>query len=263
MSLPQAPKDISDHPAKGSVTAPVDKQAQAADVDRKLKLYGVFSAFKESRMPTNEQIDRTLNYVLQHSPVPESDLSPEGRKLISDTRDIIETARLIVKEKNRDELFQNFVWHTRDTDFDKAKKDPNDLVPVDKEKAKSDGQQAVQHLRTLLSLILTNAEVRKLLSDFSVIGRDLLAKGAGKVAEKARPDEAKLSQVDESAPNDVFVSEGGKHVGPDETPVSEQLDHPSSSPDITLTLRFWKPVFPEQAQPSNSILAMTWVPELR
>lgn len=219
MSLPQAPKDVSDHPASGSVTAPLDKAAQAADVDRKLKLYGVLSAFKESRMPTNEQIDRTLNFVLQHSPVPEADLSPEGRKLVSDSRDIIETARLIVQEKNRDELFQNFIWHTRDTDFDKAKKDPSDLAPVDKEKVKSDGQQAVQHLRTLLSLILTNAEVRKLLSDFSVIGRDLLAKGASKVAEKARPDEERLQQVDDSAPNDTFVTEGGRHAGLDETPV--------------------------------------------
>jgi len=221
MSLPNAPKDISDHPAKGSVVDPVDKQKQAADVDRKLRFYGVVQAFRESRMPSNEQIDRTLQYVLNHSPVPESDLSPEGRKLISDTRDIIETARLMVKEKNADELFQNFIWHTRDTDFDRAKKNPNEVLPVDKEKAKSDGQQAVAHLRTLLSLILTNAEVRKLLSDFAIIGRDLFAHGASKAAEKARPDEERLRTVDDSAPHDRFYTEGGRAAGPDETPVLE------------------------------------------
>lgn len=220
MSLPNAPKDISDNPAKGSVVAPVDKEAQAADVDRKLRFYGVIEAFKESRMPSNAQIDHTLHYVLNHSPVPESDLSPEGRKLISDTRDIIETARLMVKEKNADELFQNFIWHTRDTNFDQAKKNPSELVPVDKEKAKSDGKQAAQHLRTILSLILTNAEVRKLLSDFSVIGRDLFARGAMKAAEAARPDEERLRTVDDSAPNDRFHTEGGRVAGPNETPVS-------------------------------------------
>lgn len=118
MSLPNAPKDVSDNPAKGSVVAPVDKQKQAADVDRKLRFYGVLNAFRESRMPSNEQIDSTLKYVLSHSPVPETELSSEGRKLISDTRDIIETARLMVKEKNADELFQNFIWHTRDTNLD-------------------------------------------------------------------------------------------------------------------------------------------------
>lgn len=220
MSLPNATKDISDHPAKGSVVDPVDKQKQAADVDRKLRFYGVIEAFKASRMPSNEQIDGTLKYVLNHSPVPENELSSEGKKLINDTRDIIETARLIVKEKNADELFQNFVWHTRDTSLDKAKKDPNEVIPVDKDKAKSDGQQAVAHLRTLLSLILTNAEVRKLLSDFSVIGRDLFARGAIKAAEKARPDEERLRTVDDSAPADTFYTEGGRKAGPDETPVS-------------------------------------------
>lgn len=221
MSLPNAPKDISDNPAKGSVVDPVDKQKQAADVDRKLRFYGVINAFKESRMPTNDQIDRTLQYVLNHSPVPENDLSPEGKKLIADTRDIIETARLMVKEKNADELFQNFVWHTRDTDLEKAKKDPNEVIPVDQQKAKSDAQQAVSHLRTLLSLILTNAEVRKLLSDFSVIGRDLMSRGAMKVAEKTRPDEERLRSVDDTAPNDTFYTEGGRTAGPDETPVLE------------------------------------------
>ena len=174
MSLPNAPKDVSDNPAKGSVVAPVDKQKQAADVDRKLRFYGVVNAFKESRMPSNEQIDHTLQYVLNHSPVPETELSPEGRKLIADARDIIETARLMVKEKNADELFQNFVWHTRDTNFDQAKKDPGELAPVGKETSKRDGQQAASRLRTLLSFIHANAEVRKLHSDFSVMGRDPL-----------------------------------------------------------------------------------------
>ncbi|KAI0360398.1 hypothetical protein OH77DRAFT_678973 [Trametes cingulata] len=221
MSLPQAQKDISDKPAANSVVEPHDKKTQAADVDRKLRFYGVIKAFSESRMPTNEQIDKFLNYVLQHSPVDVKDLSPDGQRLIQDTRDIIETAREIVLQKNADELLQNFIWHTRDVDLDQAKKDPNEVVPVDKEKAKNDGRQAVQHLRTLLSLVLTNAEVRKLLTDFSVIGRDILARTASKVADKARPDEERLRRVDESAPRDQFVSEGGRLVGPDETPVLE------------------------------------------
>lgn len=174
-------------------------------------------------MPGNDQIDKTLKYVLQNSPVDVKDLSPDGQRLIQDTRDIIETAREIVQQKNADELFQNFVWHTRDVNVDHAKKDPSEVVPVDKEKAKSDGQQAVKHLRTLLSLVLTNSEVRKLVTDFSVIGRDILARTASKVADKARPDADRLAQVDESAPRDQFVSEGGRLVGPDETPVSTYM----------------------------------------
>lgn len=140
MSLPNAPKDISAHPAKGSVVDPVIKADKEADVDRKIRLYGVIEAFRQGRMPSNAQIDETLRYVASNSPVDVNALSPDGKKLIQDARDIIETARVMVQEKNADELFQSFVWHTRDVDVDAAKKDPNDVLPVDKTKAKDDGQ---------------------------------------------------------------------------------------------------------------------------
>jgi hypothetical protein len=45
----------------------------------------------------------------------------------------------MVDQRNSDELFQNFVWHTRDVDFDKAKKDTHDVLPVDSQKARDDG----------------------------------------------------------------------------------------------------------------------------
>jgi len=80
---------------------------------------------------------------------------------------------------------------------------------------------AVRHLRTLLHVVLTNSEARKLLSDFSVIGRDLLSKTAGKAAEMLAPDEERLRRADETAPNDQFITEGGRPAGPGETPVLE------------------------------------------
>jgi hypothetical protein len=91
-------------------------------------------------MPDNRQIDDTLQYLLKTSPVDEQKLSPDGRKLIQDSRDIIETARLIVKEKNADELFQNFVWNTRDVTLDSVKTDPSAAVPVDRSKLDEDRQ---------------------------------------------------------------------------------------------------------------------------
>jgi hypothetical protein len=81
--------------------------------------------------------------------------------------------------------------------------------------------KAVHHLRTLLNLVLTNSEARKLLSDFGVIGRDLLARGAVKVSENLRPDEDQLAKVDHTAPQDHFVTEGGRATGPGEKPVLE------------------------------------------
>ncbi|KAI6153000.1 hypothetical protein BKA82DRAFT_4085040 [Pisolithus tinctorius] len=149
MSLPPAPKDISEHPEAGAVTSPVDRRAKEADVDRKLRFYGVIQAFRQGRMPDNRQIDETLKYVNEHSPVDVDQLSPDGKKLVQDSRDIIETARHY-------ELFQKFVWHTRDVSIEAAKTDPSEASQVN--------QKTVRHLRTILTLILTNSEVRKLLS---------------------------------------------------------------------------------------------------
>ncbi|TFK35771.1 hypothetical protein BDQ12DRAFT_307288 [Crucibulum laeve] len=225
MSLPTAQKDISTHPAKGSVVDPVNKAAKDADVDRKIRLYGVIEAFRQGRLPSNAQIDETLQYALSHSPVTVDKLSPDGKKLIQDTQYIIETARQMVQEKNADELLQNFIWHTRDTGDAFADRDLKgglkDASPVDQDKAREDGQEAVRHLRTLFSLILTNSEVRKLLTDFSLIGRDLLARGLSKGAEAVAPPADRLQGVDESAPNDQFITEGGRVAGRNETPILE------------------------------------------
>jgi Family of unknown function (DUF5923) len=73
-----------------------------------------------------------------------------------------------------------------------------------------------------MTLVLTNSEVRKLLSDFGLIGRDLLAIGASKAATNLAPPEEKLRQVDAAAPHDQFVTEGGrKTTDLNETPVLE------------------------------------------
>ncbi|RPD78550.1 hypothetical protein L226DRAFT_543850 [Lentinus tigrinus ALCF2SS1-7] len=221
MSLPQAKQDISDRPAAGSVTEPIDRQKLQTDVDRKLRLYGAFTAMQQSKLPTNDQLDAMLAHI-NNSFLSNADaLSPDGQKLVSDTGNIVDTLRALIREKNADEVLQNFVWHTRDVNLDQAKKDPNDVLPVDAGKAKADRQQAVQHLRTLLSLVFTNAEVRKLVSDFGVIGRDILARGAEKVAEQARPSEDALRRVDQPGPEHTFFTEGGRKAGPNETPVPE------------------------------------------
>ncbi|KAF8812610.1 hypothetical protein BYT27DRAFT_7207628, partial [Phlegmacium glaucopus] len=190
MSLPAAQKDISVHPAQTS---------------------GRIEAFRNGHLPTNTQIDKALQYILDHSPVDVHKLSPEGRKLV---QDIIGTARTMVQEKNADQLLQNFIWHTR---------------KVDSQKLKHNGlNETLQHLRTLLSIILTKSEVRKLLSNFSVIGADLLSKGAAHLARRIAPTDEQLRNVDQSAPDDEFITAGGRPTAPGETPVPE-LSVPSTS----------------------------------
>ena len=132
--------------------------------------------------------------------------------------------RRLVAQKNADELLQNFVWHTRDASLDRARVRTGTgtgagKVEVAPASERTDGDEARRHLRTLLSLVFTNAEVRKLASDMGVVGRDLLARGAEKIAAAARPTEEQLSTVDQPGPEHRFVTEEGREVGSGETAV--------------------------------------------
>ncbi|KAJ7753393.1 hypothetical protein DFH07DRAFT_886813 [Mycena maculata] len=176
------------------------------DVDSKIRLYAAIAALRNSRLPTNAQIADTLQYVKTHSPVDEKKLSPEGRKLVADIREIIGTFSKLVQDKNAGEILQRFVWETRGVDT--ANISPGDehkeKGKEHMDKAKLDAQQAAHHLRTLTSLVLTNAEMRKLLTDAVTLGRDLLAKGAAKAAESVAPDPEALRRADDPAPQDQF-----------------------------------------------------------
>lgn len=56
---------------------------------------------------------------------------------------MLSQARLMVKEKNADELFQNFMWHTHAVDSSVVKREPKAAVPLSPEKAKADSQQGI------------------------------------------------------------------------------------------------------------------------
>jgi hypothetical protein len=68
MALPTATKDISENPSANGVTAPTDPVLKSKDIERKMRLYGVFEAFRHGKYPTNDQIDHTLNYTIGNSP---------------------------------------------------------------------------------------------------------------------------------------------------------------------------------------------------
>lgn len=94
-----------------------------------------------SRMPDNAQIDKVLDYAIKTSPVDLKKLSPEGRVLIDDFRDIIETLRMMVVEKNADEVFQNAVYTSYAGDPSRAKQDG--VAPITKDEAKKDVDQGM------------------------------------------------------------------------------------------------------------------------
>ncbi|SPO29903.1 uncharacterized protein UTRI_06180_B [Ustilago trichophora] len=200
-TVPAAVSQVSEKPSANAVTSAVGSHQKAADVDRKMRFFGVIQAFREGRYPDNQQIDDTLKYTLANSPVDTNKLSPDGKKLIQDVRELIETARQVVVNKNGQEEFQNFLYATRKAD---VAGNVNIKAPISSADAKKDGETAGEAFRTLLTLFLRNGELRKIIQDFGYIGRDMFADGAAKAAEVARPDEERLNAVDHPAPDNEF-----------------------------------------------------------
>ncbi|KAJ9126120.1 hypothetical protein QFC24_002393 [Naganishia onofrii] len=218
MAIGQTHSEITTNPSKMAVTTATERGNQQTDVERKLKLYGIIQALGDGRMPDNTQINQALDFAINHSPVSLNKLSPDGKLLVEDVRDILETARMMIMDKNDGELFQNFIWSTRNGDPSRGKKSKSELLPVSKDDATADAKQAAAHLRTLLTLFATNSEARKLLSDLGLISRDLFATAAERAANKARPDQDQLDQVDKPAPSGEWIGADGQRVGKDETP---------------------------------------------
>ncbi|KAL5501687.1 hypothetical protein ACEPAH_8947 [Sanghuangporus vaninii] len=201
-TLPVAQKVISDKPPKNSVASPTVQSEQEADVDRKMRLYGVIRAFQNGRMPDNTQIDETLLYVRDHSPINAEELSDDGKQLVHDTRVLIDTARKFVKEKNADEVVQQFLYRTSGAAVKEKK--PNTKAPVSEKETKEDSKKAGEHLRTLFKLLISNSETRKLLSDAKILGRSIFADAATNVAERSRPRKEDVEKVDQAAPPHEF-----------------------------------------------------------
>lgn len=90
---------------------------------------------------------------------PSKKLSSEGQLLVTDLRDVIEQAKILLLTKNEGNLLQDFIWQTQGIGSGGAQK-PN--APIDKDTAKQHGQEALEGLRTLGQLLITNGQFRKL-----------------------------------------------------------------------------------------------------
>lgn len=90
---------------------------------------------------------------------PSAKLSPEGRKLTADFRAVVEQAKILLLTKNSGNLLQDFIWQTEQMSGANAQL-PG--APIDKDTAKQHGNQALDGLRTLGTLILSNGQFRKL-----------------------------------------------------------------------------------------------------
>lgn len=109
----------------------------------------------------NKQIDVALNSALASKPLahPSKKLSAEGQDLVADLRDVIEKAKVLLLTKNQGNLLQDFIWQTQQISGGNAS---TPGAPIDKDTAKQHGNEALEGLRTLGTLIISNGQFRKL-----------------------------------------------------------------------------------------------------
>lgn len=144
-----------------------------------------------------------MNSALASKPLtqPSPKLSEEGRHLVADFREVVRHAKYLILCKNEGNLLQDFLWQTRNLHGGNVTL-PG--APVDKETAKQHGNQALEGLRTLGTLIISNGQFRKLLRDAQILLRDIAGDAAQKAAEKVNPSEDDLRQIDEAAEDNTW-----------------------------------------------------------
>jgi hypothetical protein len=189
--------------ASTSVNRPTNTKLKEEDVNRKLQVYGIISAFQAGKVPSNEQIDIALNSFMKSKALasPSKKLSTEGQALVADFRDVVEQAKQLLLSKNEGNLLQDFIWQSQHIDGGNATL-PG--APVDKATAQQHGNQAAEGLRTLGTLLISNGQFRKLLSDATILMRDMAGDAAAEATTRVKPNEDQLRQIDEPAGDNTW-----------------------------------------------------------
>lgn len=121
--------------------------------------------------------------------------------MVADLKEVIKQAKHLLLSKNQGNLLQDFIWDCQQLDGGNANL-PG--APTDKETAKQHGNEALDGLKTLGTLILSNGQFRKLLDDALVLFRDMAGDAASNAANKVRPDEDRLNQIDQPAEDNTW-----------------------------------------------------------
>ncbi|KAF2453581.1 hypothetical protein BDY21DRAFT_355400 [Lineolata rhizophorae] len=188
-----------------AVNRPMDVKMKEKDINNKLQFFGIYSAFARGKVPSNKQIDVAMNSFLESKALasPSKKLSPEGQKLVGEVRDVVEQAKLLLLTKNEGNLLQDFIWQTQQLSGT-AGEAQKPGAPVDKETAQQHGNEALEGLRTLGTLLITNGQFRKLLNDATIIMRDMIGDAATSTAKRAKPSEDQLNQLDQPAEDNTW-----------------------------------------------------------
>jgi hypothetical protein len=180
-----------------SVNVPVNPERRDHDIDSMLRLYGIIYAFSIGKLPSNEQIDVSLSSLTSHKKLrnPNEKLSAEGKELLAGFQTVVEEAKRLILIKNYDQALQGFIWNTAALIQKGGPQIELPNVPIDSDTSNRDAEAAMNGLNTLGRLLITNGQFRKLLSDATILLRDIAGDAATHTAARINPTEVQLRQI--------------------------------------------------------------------
>ncbi|KAF9885280.1 hypothetical protein FE257_013078 [Aspergillus nanangensis] len=191
---------------------------------QKLHTYQMLRALSEGYMPSNEQVIINLRTLLSTELLnPRSqEIGSICRQLIRDCRIWIQVFIELLREKNDDDKVQEFLWHLSKS---KASLDPRQIAEqASHAKARADTKAAYDSLRTVSSLLLTNADFRVFVEDITTVGRQIfsdtafsLSKTSQQVGKEIRPPQEEIDAVQGAGADD--------HRAPSNEQLREEVNH--------------------------------------
>lgn len=166
------------------------------ELHQKLHTYQQFRAISKGFMPSTEQTIINLRTLIASDVFNEEnpDLSESGRRLIKYTRQWIQQFSELLRNKNSRDQIQDLIWFLSKS---RISIDTADLqARAKRSKVKADTLATYQSLKTIGSLVLTNAEFRTFLGDLNVVGREVFRDSAFKLSEVAEETGKKLEPSD-------------------------------------------------------------------
>ncbi|KAK8205759.1 hypothetical protein IWZ01DRAFT_53707 [Phyllosticta capitalensis] len=180
-----------------------DDTALQRELHQKLHSYQMIRALGKGYMPSNEQAIVNLRTLLAADVLNPTnpDLSDSGRLLVKYTRQWLTEFMELLQHKNSNDYIQDFIWFMTKS---RVSVDVDHLAAnASKAKSKADTAAAYKSLQTVGSLLLTNSDFRRFLSDINVVGREVfkdtaftLSHVAEDVGKKLEPSEEEQKQLE-------------------------------------------------------------------
>ncbi|KAE8163097.1 hypothetical protein BDV40DRAFT_147521 [Aspergillus tamarii] len=185
---------------------------------QKLHSFQMLRALSEGYLPSTDQVIINLRTLLASDILnPRTqDIGSVGRQLIRDCRIWIQVFIELLRDKNSDDKLQEFLWHLSRS---RASLDRGQVAQhASHVKARQDTKAAYDSLRTVGSLLLTNADFRLFVDDLTTVGRQIFSDTAYFLSDTSKQvgEQIKPSQEEVDAVQGAGADEG-------QAPSSEEL----------------------------------------